>query len=176
MSIKELNKDTIVKIKGINTFDWIPEIRTYGPVKKCSLKVSKLINIMNNGYDVNMDEDLQDSLYLFVKKYNMYLDSIKSDKPRATKCEEILYSKINKLSLKEYREEKSANPLTEDPNDNTDASVEKITSIENKPIIKKRKTMTKRIKAYDIIADKEVIKDDDLFDKLNDIKFNIDYT
>lgn len=169
---KEINEQTIMKVESINFSGWIPEIHCYGPVGKCSCTVSKIINMINNGIDVILTKENNEKIYLFIKKYNLYLDTIKSEKPRGEIAEQALYKKLFKQSIIEQKENDKNNPLVENPDEinSLDNSINKIIEAKN---IKNNKKKT--VKGYDIFSDKKVEKPSNLSSISDDLYYDLDY-
>lgn len=159
MNTQELNQDMFFTVLGVDTWDWIPLLHAYGPLKKCTIKIKDIINLLNNGVSVRLRDEQNEQLYLFLKKYHLYLDSINSNLPRASVAEDILYKRVHKTTQTRELIEQISNPLEIDPReDNFEIVSEKVLSSKKdsgvgtiKGIEVKQKI--KKPRAYEIIGE-----------------------
>lgn len=192
MSENELTPNSVMTIEGILYSDYIPPLKTYGPLRKCSVKVSDIVNLLNNDINVLLREDQVEKLYIFVKKYNAYITAVNSSAPKASRCEEVLFERIHGAAMKEIEVEDKQNPFIADDEEELSLAAETIALQSNgteskdmkNPLkyLKDKKAKIKRPHVYDVFNTKETqpqtftqqLDETKMLDQFGLIDFDID--
>ena len=161
--MSKLHPENFIRVEGVITNEWIPFLKAYGPLRRCSIKVKDILNLLNNNINVILSEEKNKELYLFTKEWNAYADI--SNKPKALRAEKILYQRVYKEAINLQKEDDKENPFVEDPNEaaalETAVTMIKSTPVKNKmnSIInmKQRNVDPKAMKPkmYDMLAVKD---------------------
>ena len=165
----EINEKSYISIIKIAGYDFIPELKVYGPVGKRMARVDQIINMLNRGVDVIISKENNEKLYLFIKQYNLYVDTIKGFKKleKATLAEEILYKRLFKTAMEEEEKEKEENPLIDSITKDDVKKIENIfTESDIEQLVNTKKIKRKRIKVHEIFSDAEISEN------ISDNKFN----
>lgn len=147
-----------MRVDGVITHEWIPFLKSYGPLGVCTLKVKDILNLLNNDVNVILSEEKNKDLYVFVKEYNTYADV--ANKPKVLRAEEVLYERVYKTAIRLQEEDDKDNPFVEDPEEEA-ALASAVTAMDNKTTAKKLVSpiqnnlqVPKKPKIYDMIAAK----------------------
>lgn len=160
----ELSPDSVMTVEGVLYSDYIPPLKTYGPLRKCSIKVSDIVNLINNDIKVLLRDDQAENLYFFVKQYNYYIGQTDPSAPKALRCEEVLYERVYGMALKQEKMENKENPFVADDEEDISLAAETISLQSNGTADKnmkdplkflKKKNTFKRPHAYDIFNSKD---------------------
>lgn len=181
MSHIELQPDSVMRVEAILYSGYIPPLKAIGPLKKCSVKVSDIINLLNNDIRVVLRDDQVENLYFFVKEYNLYIKKVNSSLPRAEHAEELLYNRLTNNLNKTIKEEEKTNPfINNEENDDLDIAAETIAVQSNgsaskmkDPLKKYRKQTIKRGHVYDIFSNAE--KSDNIITNIDNLNMIRDY-
>ena len=189
MKYENIKPDSYFTVDGVLYSGWIPPLKNYGPLRRCSIKIADIVNLLNNDVNVAMSPEQNEALYFFVKQYNAMIDMQKSTAVKAVRAEEILYERVYKKALEQEKAEDLENPFISDEEEDLDIAAETISlqskgtlSGFNDPLkdIRNKKVTIKRPHAYDIF---ESIKNDSMVSKLDDandlkeygdIQFNVE--
>ena len=151
----KINADQFITVQGIRYYGRIPIINTIGPIFESLVQVKDIINLLNNGIDVDLAEENERLLYTFVSEYNMYAE--KKKLPKVERAEEILYERIYKEAIRIREEDSNTNPFKLSSDE--DRALEQEISIERKDNSKKlispfknNKKNVRTTKIYDMIA------------------------
>ena len=69
MKYENIKPDSFFTVDGVLYSDWIPPLKCYGPLRRCSIKISDIVNLLNNDVNVVMTPEQNEALYFFVKQY-----------------------------------------------------------------------------------------------------------
>jgi len=173
--MRELTLNDSIKI-DIKTYEWIPELKRYGPILNTLLPVTTIIELLNAGYDVNIPDKWIDGIYFLVKEYNKLCESKEIKKEIAIKPADIAQIKLekkisNKIMIIEKEKEKN-NPYIDS---SVDKAIEVINKSKENPF-KQLKVLSsnnvpirKRVKLYELYA-KTIVNDTD--DELINTTYN----
>lgn len=159
----ELQPNSVMTVEGVLYTGWIPPLKAYGPLRKCSIKVSDIVNLLNNNIIVKLRDDQNENLYFFVKRYNELTKMKNSGGSLATRAEAILYERVYKKALEQEEAENKENPFISDDEEELNIVAEAI-SLQSKgtatglndPLKNlKAKNIIKRPHAYDIFKTTE---------------------
>lgn len=163
MSSVELRPDSVMTVESVLYTGWIPPLKAYGPLRKCSIKVSDIVNLLNNDVKVMLRDDQNENLYFFVKQHNA-MAKLKNTNNYANRAEEILYERVYKKAIEQDLAEDKENPFISDDEEELNIVAETI-SLQSKgtatglndPLknIKNKKNIIKRPHAYDIFKNVE---------------------
>lgn len=183
--MSEINPESFIRVEGVYTSDWIPFLKTYGPLRRCSIKVKDIINLLNNGVQVKLTEEKQQALYIFIKQWNLNCEI--NNRPKAVKAEEVLYKMVYKQAIDLENKDDSENPFVEDPKESykLDQVVSELDNKKNNnntmksPLANRNNTIKiRKPKMYDILVEKnrnltQIQKNDIMLDTLEygDIEF-----
>lgn len=181
MKYENLKPDSYFTVDGVLYSGWIPPLKNYGPLRRCSIKIADIVNLLNNNINVLLTPDQNESLYFFVKQYNALIDLEKSSKVKAIRAEEVLYERVYKKALEQEKAEDLENPFISEDEEEIDLAAETISlqskgtmSGFNDPLkdIKNKKITIKRPHSYEVF---ENIKNESLISKLDDTSNLIEY-
>lgn len=181
MKYENLKPDSYFTVEGVLYSDWIPPLKSYGPLRRCSIKISDIVNLLNNDVNVVMTPEQNEALYFFIKQYNALIDLQKTNKVKAVRAEEILYERVYKKALEQEKAEDLENPFVSDDEEDLDLVAETI-SLQSKgtmtgfndPLknIKNKNTAFKRPHSYEVF---ETVKNDSLISQLDDKNDLLEY-
>jgi hypothetical protein len=141
---------------------WIEEFHGYGPFKKCLLKVSDIINMLNRNISIKIPDKYLKDIYMIVKQHNLIAEEmikLKEDAKIADNAEYKLEKWLKLNITRDSRLQAEYNPLE----DNDTVAEEKIFNMiqdsnEIDPIIKrqmmKNKNKISLPKLYDMFNEK----------------------
>lgn len=181
MKYENLQPDSYFTVNGVQYSGWIPPLKCYGPLRRCSIRISDIVNLLNNDVVVLLTPEQNEALYFFVKQYNALLDLQKSQQPKATRAEQVLYERVYKKALEQEKAEDIENPFISDDEEDIDIVAETI-SLQSKgtmtgfndPLkdLKQKKTIIKRPRAYDMFKND---KNESLVSRLDETKMMLEY-
>lgn len=125
METISLSPNSCMTVEGVRYSDWIPPLHAYGPLHKCTIKVSDIVNLLNNDIDVVLRDDQNWNLYVFVKQHNEFAKLNQGYDPTlriAARAEEVLYKRVYGKALEIEKENDRDNPFSE-TEDNEDLNV-----------------------------------------------------
>ncbi len=176
MKYENLTPESYLMVNGVLYSGWIPPLKNYGPIRRCSIKVKDIINLLNNDVNVSLTDEQNEALYFFVKQFNTMIDIQKSSKAKASRAEAVLYERIYKKSLEDEKKDDLENPFVSDDEEELDIAAETI-ALQSKgtlngfddPLknIRKNKVNISRPHAYDIFKN---TNNESLNSKLSDAK------
>lgn len=155
----QISTEDYMSIERIRDWDWIPELKIYGPVSKRMVRVDDIINILNRGVEVFLSRANMEKLYIFIKEYNIIARESKEFAHiiPATIAEEYLEKKLFKASYREMTEDMKNNPLDDSLPDEEVKEIEQIHSADSLPTFivpkKVKGTPMKRPKRYELFKD-----------------------
>jgi len=124
--MSNLNPDGFMTVEGVRYGEWIPPLKAYGPLGRCTIKIKEIINLLNNDIDVVLRDDQNQDLYFLVKQHNETAKNFKQmGLIPALKAEEILYQRVYKKTLVIEKEDDKINPFISDE-ENLDSTAEAI--------------------------------------------------
>ena len=126
----DLQPENLMRVEGVITHEWIPFLKTYGPLRRCSIKVKDILNLLNNNVNVILTDEKNKQLYLFTKEWNAYAEI--SGKPQALRAEEILYERVYKEAIQLQKEDDKSNPFVSDPDEEMEMN-NAVNNIRNSP-------------------------------------------
>ncbi|MGL4949686.1 MAG: hypothetical protein ACRC5M_04830 [Anaeroplasmataceae bacterium] len=176
MGIINYTEKSVITVLGVRFSEWIPALHCYGPLNRCSIKLTDVVNLLNNDIDVILTDEQNQSLYIFIKQYNDNIDMIKSYKPKATRAEEVLFKRIYGKVKEFEKEERKDNPFVEPEDRSLDIAALNIaltatnTNGMKDPLIKHRDKKLKRTKAYELFGSVDIANSfHDRVDKANEL-------
>ena len=57
MKYENIKPDNFFTVEGVLYSDWIPPLKCYGPLRRCSIKITDIVNLLNNDVNVVMTTD-----------------------------------------------------------------------------------------------------------------------
>lgn len=182
MNHVELHPDSVLTVNGVLYSGWIPPLKAYGPLRKCSIKVSDIINLLNNDIYVDLRDDQNENLYFFIKQHNELIKLKNTGGSIAQRAEAVLYERVYKKALEQDKAEDKENPFIADEDEDLDVFAETL-SLQSKGtaagmndplkgIRKNKKVVIKRPHAYDIFKN---TKNNSLTSQLDDANELLEY-
>jgi len=157
----QLSSKDYLQIVKIKDWDWIPELKIYGPVGKRMVRVDDIINMLNRGLFVQMSKENMQKLYLFIKEYNLVLKNTKefSHLTQATTAEASLEELLYKDVYTQELQERQNNPLDDAISDAEALEIAQIDSDAEQRVLLPKRISTKKIKKvkhYELFKDTKV--------------------
>ena len=181
MKYENLTAESFLMVNGVLYSGWIPPLKNYGPIRRCSIRVCDIINLLNNDINVLLTDEQNEALYFFVKQFNTMIDFQHSSKNKATRAEAVLYERVYKKALEQEKAEDLENPFISDDEEELDIAAETI-ALQSKgslngfddPLknIRKNRVQITRPHAYDIFKN---TNNESLNSKLADAKELVEY-
>lgn len=174
----DLRPNSVMTVEGVLYSGWIPPLKAYGPLRKCSIKVSDIVNLLNNDIKVLLRDDQNENLYFFVKQHNEMIKLTNTGGTIAERAEAVLYERVYKKALEQEVAEDKENPFISDDEEELDLVAETI-SLQSKgtaaglvdPLksIRSKKVTFVRPHAYDIFKNTKNTSLSSQLDDANDL-------